>query len=112
MQGNITWEVVFLLVAVASGVLGIWWRIERRIEKAEAESAKQYEQCHARISAAANSLSEYKLKATEQFASHEHLKEVEVRLTGAIDRLTNRIEQLPTRFAEEVAKMVKPGRRG
>ncbi len=70
MQGNITWEVVFLLVAVASGVLGIWWRIERRIEKAEAESAKQYEQCHARISAAANSLSEYKLKATEQFARH------------------------------------------
>lgn len=117
MTGAVPWEFFYILVGTvvgaAGGALAIWWRIERRIERAETDSEKRDELLHARISENAKDLTNYKLSATQQFASHDHLKEVEVRLTGAIDRLTNRIEQLPTKFAEEVARIVgaKPSRR-
>lgn len=106
MTGSITWDVTYTLIGFAAGVLLIWFVIERRIKEAEKE-------LHARISRHADDLTEYKLNATQQFASHQHLKEVEVRLTDAIGRLTNRIEQLPTKFAEEVARIVgdRPSRR-
>ena len=112
MTGPITWEVATMFVAVAGGVLLIWWHIERRIKEGERECQRRDDILHARISELAKDLVAYKLSATQQFASHDHLKEVEVRLTGAIDRLTNRIEQLPTKFAEEVARIVdaKPRR--
>lgn len=106
MTGPITWEVIYAFAGFVSGALLIWLYFDHRIKVAEKE-------LHARISRHADDLTAYKLAATQQFASHQHLKEVEVRLTGSIDRLTNRIEQLPTRLEEMVARLVdaKPSRR-
>ncbi|MFZ5674273.1 MAG: hypothetical protein ACOZAM_15030 [Pseudomonadota bacterium] len=106
MTGPITWDVTYAFIGFAGGVLLIWFFIERRIKEAEKE-------LHARISRHADDLTAYKLWATQQFASHQHLKEVEVRLADAIGRLTNRVEQLPSKFAEEVVRIVdsKPSRR-
>ena len=104
MTGPITWDVTYALVGFAGGVLLIWFFIEHRMKAMEKE-------LHARISRHADDLTAYKLMATQQFVSHQHFKEVEVRLTGAIDRLTNRIEQLPTKFAEEVVRIVDASRK-
>lgn len=132
MNGPVTWDVIYMLAGVVAGVLGIWWRVESRVEKGDAGAiarierlekltTKQHEDRGDEIIAVSKDLADYKLHATGQFASHAHLKEVEERLTGAIDRLTNRVEQLPTRlaeqlptrFAEEFARITaKPGRRG
>lgn len=120
----IPWEAVGPILAFLGAVLGLWWRIESSIEKAKELAAKQVETAIAlankmnddrgdEIIIVAKDLADYKLAASERFASQDHLKEVEVRLTVAVDRLTNRIEQLPNKFAEEVARLVapKPSRR-
>lgn len=116
-SGAITWEIVTVIVLCASGILGIWFRIERRIQQAEtalqadfdvlrAETKRDSEVRFQELIAIAKDLTDYKLAAAREFASAQHMKEVEVRLTGSIDRLTNRIESLPREFAEQVARIL------
>lgn len=123
MNGPITWDIIYWLLGFGAGVLGIWWRIERRIEKAETAAADAITKVEdiaetrntARtdeIIAIGKDLADYKLHAAEQFASRDHLREVENRLAGAIDRLTNRVEQLPTRLAEEFGRIVAEAKLG
>lgn len=117
MSGPATWDVIYGFIGFAVGVLLLWWRIEGRIKEGdvacekrmasiEAALAKQNESRTDEIIAVGKDLADYKLMAADRFASHEHLKEVEVRLTTSIDRLTNRIEQLPQSFAREVSRIV------
>ena len=107
MTGPLDWNTIYFLAAFAAGVLAVWWRIETRIEKSTTGLDSEVQLLHQRVSKVVHDLAEYKLEAAKNFASHEHLKEVEVRLTSAIDRLTNRIEALPTKFAEEVSRLVR-----
>jgi hypothetical protein len=112
MSGPITWEFAVILIAFAGGVLAIWWRIERRIEKAEAVAAQASETRAQETAALAKDLAAYKLSAAQDFASVMDIKDVEQRLAAAIERLTNRIEQLPRQFAEQMTQIIaaKPRR--
>lgn len=107
MQGPVTIELVSLIVTAVLVVAGIWGRIEFRIREGEKAAAEARNALGARIDKVGDSvlvlqkdLTDYKLAAARYFASVEHMKDVEVRLTTAIDRLTNRIENLPRQFAE------------
>ena len=112
MTGPITWEFAAILIAFAGGVLAIWWRIECRIERAEAVAAKASEARAQETAAVGKDLAAYKLTAAQDFASVIDMKDVELRLAAAIERLTNRIEQLPRQFAEQVTQILaaKPRR--
>ena len=80
MSGPIPWEFAAILIAFAGGVLAIWWRIERRIEKAEATAAKASEIRAQETAALARELAAYKLSAAQDFASVMDMKDVEQRL--------------------------------
>jgi hypothetical protein len=112
MTGPVTWEFAAILIAFAGCVLAIWWRIERRIERAEAAAAKASAECTRETASLAKELAAYKLTAAQDFASVMDMKDVETRLAAAIDRLTSRVEQLPRQFAEHVAQILaaKPRR--
>lgn len=49
----------------------------------------------------------YKLEVAREYASHTHLKEVEDRLTRALDKLDSRLADMPKLFAEEVARAIR-----
>lgn len=109
----VTFELIVILVIFAGGVLGIWWRVEARIDRGDALLQKQLatqlkaiEDRREEILLAQKDLADYKLKAAQDFASVAHMKDVELRLATAIDRLTNRIEGLPRQFAEQVAQII------
>ncbi len=76
MTGPITFEFLGVVVLVVGTLFGFWWRIDARFRAAEKE------------------LSAFKVSVAQQYASVDHLKEVEVRLTTAIDNLTSRIDRL------------------
>src|SRR5690242_18485845 len=121
MNGPMTWEafnfIAGVLVAAIVGALGVWWRIEKRIEKAEknaadalaglaASTAKSDEAHTDALITVAKDLADYKLAAADRFAANQHLKEAELRLTKSIDRLSERLEELTPAFAKEVARIV------
>lgn len=132
MTGNITYDVVALAVAVASCALVCWltieWRVDKAVKNVERTFGTQTERIEKQLAARADEiiiarkdLADYKLAAAREFATYQHMKDMEIRLaqdmaqlTGEFGRLTNRVEQLPTVIIEQVARIInaKPGRRG
>lgn len=113
MDGAVTWQVLGLLMTTVGGALGLWWRIDsaikqvrdetdKKLEIVRAEADKNTEMRATEIIVLQKALMDYKVHAAERFATFDNLKDVEVRLTTALDRLTNRVEALPRQFADEL----------
>lgn len=77
------------LVAVAGMVGSVWWRLNTRLQEVRDE------------------LADYRLEVAEKYAQVGHLKEVEVRLAGSIDRLADRLTERMDKLLEQ---LTKPGR--
>lgn len=119
---DLTVEAIRQIAGVVILALGIMAWVEKRfrdVEKAAESSAAKIEaDCEKRdqlrrdeLLVMQKDLADFKVHAAEQFASHQHLKDVEARLTGSIDRLTNRVEQLPTQTAELVRQALSAANR-
>ncbi|HQF30758.1 MAG TPA: hypothetical protein PLJ34_04855 [Hyphomicrobiales bacterium] len=67
---------VYTIGAVVSVVAGVWWRIDGRIKGVE------------------RALSEYKLQVAKEYASVDHLKDVEQRLVNAVRDVSSEIHLL------------------
>jgi len=122
MNGQVTWEVLYAVGAFALAALGLWWRIEssidkskelalRQVEAAMVVAKKQHDDLNDQNIMLAKDLADYKLLVSDRFASNQDLKDVEIRLTTAVNRLADQIEKLPDKFVEEVARLLKPVRR-
>jgi len=82
MTIELTWESSMVIFIIGSAIAGVWWKLHKRI-------SDLYEQ-----------LQDYKLAVTKEFASVGHLKEVELRLEAALNRLTERIDELLTKVGK------------
>jgi len=81
LQAAITWEQLVALCVIGGAMAGAWWFL------------------FANILAVRRELNEFRLKVAEEYASREHLKEVELRLVEAINKLSDKFEALPAKIA-------------
>ncbi|WP_420337805.1 hypothetical protein [Roseibium sp.] len=81
MEGPITWEQLLGLAFIGGALGGAWWFL------------------FAAILGVRRDLNEFRLKVAEEYASREHLKEVELRLVEAINKLSDKFEALPSKIA-------------
>ena len=102
MEGPVTWQLLGLIAVIVSGALGLWARVESAIRTSKAELEASVDARGAEIIVLQKSFMDYKVHAAERYATFDHIKDVEMRLTTAIERLTNRVEALPRQFAEEL----------
>jgi hypothetical protein len=86
------------LVAVVSGVLGVWWRIEGRIRAAETASAIKAESAFAAVQLVAGNLSEHKLHVAETYVTKSGLRETTEQIMGAIADIKSSVNGLSTRL--------------
>lgn len=87
MGTPITGEIVFLFLAVIGGLGGLWWRIESRLtSQDDARAILQRE------------LAEYKLYVAQNHVSASALREMEQRLSTAMEKFANRLEQIVNRL--------------
>ena len=114
-----TWLVGIALAAIA-GVGGILARDRaqaRQLRDADEARAKQIREAedklHDRVSRVKEELSQelkalradftdYKLQVAREYASVDHLKEVETRLVDAIEKLTGKMDAMPDRVGVAV----------
>lgn len=83
-QGNaITWELVAAVMTVITFASAFIYRIYAAIAKAEQRTANLEKE-----------FQDYRLKATKDFASLNHLEQFEARLTEAINRLAGRLDRI------------------
>lgn len=85
----ITGDIVLLFIAVIGAVGGLWWRIEGRFGAAETARAKLQTE-----------LSEYKLYVSQNHVSAATLREMESRMTTAMEKIANRLEAIVNRLDE------------
>lgn len=89
MTGSVTWEQIVSLIIIATAVAGAWWFLFAQILQTRRE------------------LNDFKLEVSRQYASHDHLREVEERLTKVIEKLDRRIEDMPRQLAAAVQAALK-----
>lgn len=76
--------------------------LHSRINRARDEFNKE-------IAALRTDFTSYKLEVAREYASHTHLKEVEDRLTRAIEKLDSRLEDMPKQLAQEIIRAIRAG---
>jgi uncharacterized protein HemX len=93
------------MAAIAAGctILAFWMRFSDRITKADSkaenaakradELAKQIDECHGRITTQAAQFAMYREQVAREYIHRESMREVEDRLTQAIDRLGDRLDR-------------------
>ncbi|MBD8875450.1 hypothetical protein [Roseibium polysiphoniae] len=84
MDGAITWAQVMTLLAIAVVLCGAWWFLFAAILSVRAD------------------LNDFRLKVAEDYASREHLKEVETRLVLAINKLSDKFENLTEKIVAAI----------
>ena len=94
LNGNVTWELVALLVAAVGGGVGVWLRIEGRIQIAAKALEARINKVEADATKAEGKVAELKIEVMQNDASVGHLEMVEDRLIKAITELTTEVKHL------------------
>jgi hypothetical protein len=96
MVGADTGISIWLVLALAGSITGLWWRLEAKFSAIEKERLKLE-----------RDFADYKLAAERHFVSAVTLEKTENRLINAVDRLTARVEMLITRMEGVGAKVTE-----
>ena len=94
MSGFVTWEIVLVIGAAIGAAIGIWFRIEGRIQIATNKLEARINKVEADATKAEGKVAELKIEVMQNYASVGHLEKVEDRLIKAITELTTEVKQL------------------
>lgn len=105
MTGPITWEAVFALAAILGAIVGVWLRIENRIEKMivpinerideELELVKtQVNALQASIRLVESQLNEHKLYAAEHYARDTAVQSMREEILTRLDQINGRLDRV------------------
>ena len=83
----ITGELVGLFVMLIGAIGGLWWKIESKIQSETDERVKVQRE-----------LSDLRLHVAQNYVSSAALRETELRLINAVERLATRMEAVVTRL--------------
>ena len=87
------------MIAATGLVSGVWYRMESKVESVRKEAA-------ASIHEVEKTVSEFKLKVAEEYASWETVKNIEQRLTERMDSLSENVMKMPDLIVDRIFKMV------
>ena len=103
MNDVVTWGAAVTAIASVSAIIGFWTRYSDRLTKADAKAAaakeaaeeakKEAKAAHDRITLLDQAFALYRERVAHDYTHKETLREVEVRLTDAIDRLGDRFDR-------------------
>ncbi len=95
---NIDVTMISLVLAIAGGALGLWWRIEARaaVERHERQDTEQ--KLTGEIAVLRDRLNSFELDVTRNFVPAAYQEKMEMRFLGSIDKLASRLEVVVSRI--------------
>lgn len=91
-------EFIGLLLTGAAMLSAVWYRLHTQItnnrEHAANELAKQAQATSVQFQAVHAVISAFQLQVAREYATNQAIKEVESRIVGAIEKLTDRLDTL------------------
>lgn len=118
MQGPISFSELMAFLSFVAGLLVLWARVETRIsstakeaitkvnlfkEQHELRILSMREEFNLRTADLKDTVADLELKISKEYASLSHLQEVEKRLTTALDKLRDIVQDLPREIASAIA---------
>lgn len=110
MTGPEIMAVVGFGVMLFTAISGVWWRIESKVKEARDECQMKADAAVNLAAMARSDLSEYKLHASETFATKAGMQEQTTLLLRAIEGVGNRIEGLGERIDNIILNQQKTTR--
>jgi hypothetical protein len=90
--------------AAAGLVLGVWYRVEGKIDKAKAVADAAVASAGEKVHAIEKELSEFKVKVAEEYASYDTVRSIETRLTERMDELSDIVMKMPDAVLDRITK--------
>ncbi|WP_425105506.1 hypothetical protein [Ancylobacter sp.] len=106
MTGAVTFDMVFGIGTILSAIVGVWLRIEYRIQQDARPLASQIAALQAEIRLLDKLLSEHKLYAAEHYARSDNLQQMREEILGRLDQITGRLDKA---FAPQVTHRPRGG---
>jgi hypothetical protein len=96
--------------AAAGLVLGVWYRVDGKIEAAKTAADKATAAAGEKAAAVERELSEFKVKVAEEYASWDTVRSIETRLTERMDELSDIVMKMPDAVLDRITKYlaIKP----
>lgn len=111
MNGPLTIADIVALLAIASAVGGLWWRIEAAISKVRDDGAKRVDHLSHALAEQATALADYKTEVAKDYARNGYLRDVEERVLKRIGEVVTEIHGLRSEIGEAVKAIVSPSKR-
>lgn len=92
------------LCMAATLILGVWYRVEGKIEKAKSVADQAVASASEKAHDVEKQLSDFKLKVAEEYASWDTVRSIEARLTERMDNLADTVSKLPDAVLDRITK--------
>jgi hypothetical protein len=89
-----------LAFTVVSSVIGVWRRIDVRVQEVDSRAIE-------RIADITKEISDYKLHVAEKYASADNVEKIEERLNERLDALSHQVSSLPDVVVERIMKFLQ-----
>lgn len=87
-------------------ILGVWYRIDGKMEKIRDEAKKAASDASDKAIAAERELASFKLKVTEEYASWDTVRAIEARLTERMDGISDQMMRMPDVIVDRIMKFI------
>jgi hypothetical protein len=112
MTGNITWEMLLGLFAIASFVGGVWWRVEGKIKAAEDAASQRAAAAQIKADQIAVDLAKYQLHVVETYASREGVNRQFEQVSTTIKEVGDRMDKRLDGVHERLDRFLDPSKLG
>jgi hypothetical protein len=92
------------LCMAATLILGVWYRVEGKIDKAKAAADEAAASAAEKAHDVEKQLSDFKLKVAEEYASWDTVRAIEARLTERMDNLADTVSKMPDAVLDRITK--------
>jgi hypothetical protein len=92
------------LIAAAGLVLGVWYRVEGKVDKVRADANASAAAAHQKAEEAVKELNAFKMKVVEEYASWDTVRSIEGRLSERMDNITDAVMKMPDAVVDRIMK--------
>lgn len=105
MNEALTLTSVGQILVIIGSMAALWWRVETRISQGSIDAMNRAIKAELKAEIAQIQLNEFKLEASENYARHGYLKDVEARIIQRFDAIVNELHGMRTDLNKAMVEM-------
>lgn len=105
MNEALTLTTIAQILPIIAALMALWWRVETRISQGSIDAMNRALKAELKSELVAAELNAFKLEASENYAKHGYLKDVEARIIQRFDAIVTELHGMRTDFNKAMVEM-------